>query len=56
MAGRVIDNPILSGLDIPLPNINAKSNAKSVTTCHNKEEKRANYLAKAMSKVPSHRI
>ena len=38
---RVRDDPLLSGVDIPLPNINAKS----ITAFISKEEKQANYLA-----------
>ena len=51
IADRVRDDPVLSGLDIPLPNINAKSVASFLS----KEEKRANFLATTVPRVPSHR-
>ena len=48
---RIRDDPTLSALDFPLPNINAKS----ITSFMIKEEKRANYLATAVPKALSHR-
>ena len=47
---RIRDDPVLSALDIPLPNINAKS----ITAFMSKEEKKANYLATSVPKVPTH--
>ncbi|XP_078598011.1 LOW QUALITY PROTEIN: uncharacterized protein LOC144874060 [Branchiostoma floridae x Branchiostoma japonicum] len=44
---RVRDDPELSKLSIPLPNINAKS----ISNFLQKEEKRANYLATAVPRV-----
>ena len=49
IADRVRDDPVLSGLNIPLPNINAKS----VTAFLSKEDKKANYLATTLPKAPS---
>ncbi|XP_078597974.1 uncharacterized protein LOC144874025 [Branchiostoma floridae x Branchiostoma japonicum] len=48
---RVRDDPDLSKLSIPLPNINAKS----ISNFLQKEEKRANYLATAVPRVKDHR-
>ncbi|XP_026141138.1 uncharacterized protein LOC113117003 [Carassius auratus] len=47
---RVRDDPILNGLSIPLPNLNAKS----ISTFMAREEKKANYRAKVMPKVKPH--
>ena len=47
---RVRDDPILAEHALPLPNINAKS----ITSFLNKHEKRANYLATTVPKVPTH--
>ena len=51
IADRVRDDPLLSAMDIPLPNINAKS----ITAFISKEQKRSNYLATAQPKVKPHR-
>ncbi|XP_030834890.1 uncharacterized protein LOC105439884 [Strongylocentrotus purpuratus] len=48
---RVRDDPVLIDLDIPLPNINAKS----ITTFISKKEKRTNFLSTTQPKVKSHR-
>ena len=48
---RVRDDPILAEQALSLPNINAKS----ITSFVNKQEKRANYLATSVPKVPTHR-
>ncbi|XP_071957785.1 uncharacterized protein [Antedon mediterranea] len=48
---RVRDDPILSGLQIPLPNINMKS----ITNFFSKQEKQANFTATSMPKVVSHK-
>ena len=48
---RVRDDPVLSGINLPLPNINAKS----ITSFMTKQEKRANYLATTVPKAPSYR-
>ncbi|XP_013393023.1 uncharacterized protein LOC106160812 isoform X1 [Lingula anatina] len=48
---RVRDNPILAALNLPLPNINAKSVTRFIT----KEEKKANYIATVIPSVTSHR-
>ena len=50
IADRVRDDPILSGLAIPLPNLNAKS----ISTFIAKEEKKANYMATVQPKVTPH--
>ncbi|KAL0153055.1 hypothetical protein M9458_051654 [Cirrhinus mrigala] len=47
---RVRDDPILKGLSIPLPNLNAKS----ISTFMAREEKKANYRATVMPKVKPH--
>ncbi|XP_073718294.1 uncharacterized protein [Misgurnus anguillicaudatus] len=47
---RVRDDPILNGLSIPLPNLNAKS----ISTFMAREEKKANYRATVMPKVKPH--
>lgn len=47
---RVRDDPILNGLYIPLPNLNAKS----ISTFMAGEEKKANYRATVMPKVKPH--
>ncbi|KAH3804383.1 hypothetical protein DPMN_132668 [Dreissena polymorpha] len=48
---RVLDDPILSTLDLPLPNINNKS----VSTFLRNEEKKANYRATSRPKVKPHK-
>ena len=48
---RVRDEPILAQHALPLPNINAKS----ITSFLNRQEKRANYVATTVPKVPTHR-
>ena len=50
IADRVRDDPILGGLAIPLPNINAKS----ISTFTAREEKKANYGATVRPKVTPH--
>ena len=50
IADRVRDDPVLSGLDLPLPNINNKS----ITAFMSKEEKKANYFATTVPKVSIH--
>ncbi|CAK6970571.1 uncharacterized protein LOC113098900 isoform X2 [Scomber scombrus] len=50
IADRVRDDPILGGLAIPLPNINAKS----ISTFTAREEKKANYGATVLPKVTPH--
>ncbi|CAK6977301.1 uncharacterized protein LOC113098900 isoform X2 [Scomber scombrus] len=50
IADRVRDDPILGGLAIPLPNINAKS----ISTFTVREEKKANYGATVLPKVTPH--
>ncbi|XP_052459093.1 uncharacterized protein LOC128017688 [Carassius gibelio] len=50
IADRVQDDPILSGLAIPLPNLNAKS----ISTFAAREEKKANYGATVLPKVTPH--
>ena len=45
---RIRDDPVLCTLDIPLPNINAKS----ITTFISKEEKKANFRATTIPKAP----
>ncbi len=47
IADRVRDDPILGGLAIPLPNLNAKS----ISTFAAREEKKANYGATVGTKV-----
>ncbi|XP_077074453.1 uncharacterized protein LOC143725706 [Siphateles boraxobius] len=47
---RVRDDPILSGLSIPLPNLNAKS----ISTFMAREEKKANYRATVIPNVKPH--
>lgn len=47
---RLRDDPILCGLAIPLPNLNAKS----ISTFIAREEKKANYRATVMPKVTPH--
>ena len=48
---RVRDDLLLSAMDIPLPNINAKS----ITSFISETQKRSNYLATAQPKVKPHR-
>ncbi|XP_038074870.1 uncharacterized protein LOC119742772 [Patiria miniata] len=48
---RVRDDPVLSGVDIPLPNINAKS----ITAFFSRQDNRSNFLATAQPKVTTHR-
>ncbi|KAM9744836.1 uncharacterized protein ACNS7B_009348 [Menidia menidia] len=50
VADRVQDDPILGGLAIPLPNLNAKS----ISTFAAREEKKANYGATVLPKVTPH--
>ncbi len=50
IADRVRDDPILGGLAIPLPNLNAKS----ISTFVAREEKKANYGATVLPKVTPH--
>ncbi|KAL2076400.1 hypothetical protein ACEWY4_028003 [Coilia grayii] len=50
LADRVRDDPILSGLAIPLPNINAKS----ISTFISREEKKTNYAATVRPEVTPH--
>lgn len=50
IADRVRDDPILGGLAIPLPNLNAKS----ISTFAAREEKKANYGATVLPKVTPH--
>ncbi|XP_077094294.1 uncharacterized protein LOC143746357 [Siphateles boraxobius] len=50
IADRVRDDPILGGLAIPLPNLNAKS----ISTFAAREEKKANYGATVLPKVMPH--
>ncbi|KAL2080692.1 hypothetical protein ACEWY4_024485 [Coilia grayii] len=50
IADRVRDDPILSGLAISLPNINAKS----ISTFISREEKKANYAATVRPEVTPH--
>ncbi|CAM4444687.1 unnamed protein product [Leuciscus chuanchicus] len=50
IADRVRDDPILGGLAIPLPNLNAKS----ISTFSAREEKKANYGATVLPKVTPH--
>ncbi|KAL2087962.1 hypothetical protein ACEWY4_016790 [Coilia grayii] len=50
IADRVRDDPILSGLAIPLPNINAKS----ISTFISREEKKTNYAATVRPEVTPH--
>ena len=47
---RVRDDPYLSKMAIPLPNINAKS----ITTFFSKEQKRANFMSTTIPSVPGH--
>ncbi|XP_013407000.1 uncharacterized protein LOC106171268 [Lingula anatina] len=47
---RVRDDPMLCSLNLPLPNINAKSISAFLT----KEEKKANYVATSLPKVKTH--
>ncbi|XP_072178824.1 uncharacterized protein [Diadema setosum] len=51
IADRVRDDPVLSGLEIPLPNINVKS----ITAFLNREDKKVNFMATTIPKVASHR-
>ncbi|XP_066282986.1 uncharacterized protein [Branchiostoma lanceolatum] len=51
IADRVWDDPILSKLSIPLPNLNAKSISNFIV----KEEKKANYKATVIPKVKPHK-
>ncbi|XP_063743783.1 uncharacterized protein LOC134867272 isoform X2 [Eleginops maclovinus] len=48
---RVRDDPILSNLSVPLPNLNAKS----ISNFIRKQEKKANYWATVVPKVIAHR-
>jgi hypothetical protein len=48
---RVRDDPVLSVVDIPLPNINAKS----ITAFFSRQDKRSNFLATAQPKVATQR-
>ncbi len=50
IADRVRDDPILGGLAIPLPNLNAKS----ISTFAAREEKKANYGATVLPTVTPH--
>ena len=50
LADRVRDDPVLSGVDIPLPNIHAKS----ITAFFSRHDKRSNFLATAQPKVETH--
>ncbi len=50
IADRARDDPILGGLAIPLPNLNAKS----ISTFAAREEKKANYGATVLPKVTPH--